>query len=81
MKFEIVLAAIFVAMISAKKDRRCQQPDKVQYAHINNKANVNANSNAVNCGLFGDANAGSFAKGANCNEVDQDMDNKNGWWC
>jgi hypothetical protein len=76
MKFQIVLAAIFIAMISAKKSYRCKQPQKVQYADLNNKADVNANSCAINAGWCGDANALSCADGVNYNKVDQDMDNK-----
>ena len=82
MKFQIVLAAIFgiaVQMISSKKgyghgcgyENRCGCCPGNQKVDIDNIANSQANSLAINGGIFGDANAFSASNAANYNSVNQ----------
>jgi hypothetical protein len=73
MKFQAVLAAIFVAVISAKKWYPCHKPQKTQYADIDNKVDVDANAFALNAGFCGDATAVSHGNGVNYNAVHQNM--------
>ena len=74
MKFQAILSAIVVAIASAKKFIR--PTTQTQWAQLNNNVDSNANSDAINCAVFGDANALSYAQGANCNIVSQDMGKK-----
>jgi hypothetical protein len=72
MKFQAILAAIVVAVISAKKWYHAQ-PQKTQYADIDNKVDVDANAFALNCGVFGDATSIAHGNGVNYNCVNQNM--------
>ncbi len=80
MKFQLALSALFVIaiqMISAKlkgfEGPKIGSPKKgtFQVANLNNNVNSNANSVAVNAGLFGNANSLSSAEGTNFNMVGQ----------
>jgi hypothetical protein len=81
MRFHIVLAAflgIAVQMISAARGGWEGKKSKgaLQSVKLDNKANSNANSAAINSGCFGDANSMAVGSATNANCVSQDMKDK-----
>jgi hypothetical protein len=74
MKFQIVLATLLVSIqvFVSKKFLPPPYPVKTtQAVFMNNNANSNSDAVAVKVGLFGDANAMSYAQGSNFNMVNQ----------